>query len=297
MQIAVGERQQTRIHPALIALFALLFQIHLVLRGNDGLDIVGLFQRFHAHIVVNHQVNVFQIGAGKPILGHLSDASVLRIAPEQARKHRPNLAFSFSAAALDEHHPLSLVAGNQAVSDVLLQAGNILGMQQLVEETQPDGRRRSVRGISNGKTASHNLVLFMCKPSVQKERSVCKMNSIRLWGKLVHVRRDFKQFDDAADFLGDAGGSVVFQHRVNIGFERRVVHHTAFRRKEGIFRVDDGVCFQKMLAKQGFIDGFPVEPCRPAVKRQDGFLLFQVQTVPPLCNVPDWFGCVEVHPC
>ena len=297
MQIAVGERQQTRIHPALIALFALLFQIHLVLRGNDGLDIVGLFQRFHAHIVVNHQVNVFQIGAGKPILGHLSDASVLRIAPEQARKHRPNLAFSFSAAALDEHHPLSLVAGNQAVSDVLLQAGNILGIQQLVEETQPDGRRRSVRGVTNGKTASHNLVLFVCKPTVQKERSVCKVNPIRLWGKLVHVRRDFKQLDDAADFLGDAGGSVVFQHRVNIGFERRVIRHTAFRRKEGIFRVEDVVCFQKMLAKQGFIDGFPVEPCRPAVKRQDGFLLFQVQTVPPLCNVSGWFGCVEAHPC
>ena len=60
---------------------------------------------------------------------------------------------------------------------------------------------------------------------------------------------------------------------------------------------DDGMCFQKMLAKQGFIDGFPVEPCRPAVKRQDGFLLFQVQAVPPLCNVPDWFGCVGAHPC
>ena len=137
----------------------------------------------------------------------------------------------------------------------------------------------------------------MCKPSVQKERSVCKMNPIRLRGKFVHMRRDFKQFDDVADFLGDAGGSVVFQHRVNIGFERRVIRHIAFRRKEGIFRVEDVVCFQKMLAKQGFIDGFPVEPCRPAVKRQDGFLLFQVQAVPPLCNVPDWFGCVEAHPC
>ena len=297
MQIAIRKRQQTRIHPALIALFALLFQIHLVLRGNDGLDIVGLFQRFHAHIVVNHQVNMFQIGTGKPILGHLSDAPVLRIASKQMRKHCSNLAFSFSAAALDEHHPLSLVAGNQAVSDVLLQAGDILGIQQLVEKTQPDGRRRGVRGIPNRKTASHNLVLFMCKPSIQKERSVCKVNPIRLRGKLVHMRRDFKQLDDVADFLGDAGGSVVFQHCVNIGFERRVVHHTAFRRKEGIFRVDDGVCFQKMLTKQSFIDGFPVVPCRPAVRRQGGFLLFQVQTVPPLCHVPGWFGCVEAHPC
>ena len=199
------------------------------------------------------------------------------------RKHRPNLAFSFSAAALDEHHPLSLVAGNQAISDIFLQAGDILGIQQLVEETQPDGRRRSVRGISNGKAASHNLVLFVRKPSVQKERSVCKMNPIRLWGKLVHMRRDFKQLDDVADFLGDAGGSVVFQHRV----KRRIIRHTTFRRKEGIFRVDDGVCFQKMLAKQGFIDGFSVEPCRPAVRRQGGFLLFQVQAVPPQCYVPD----------
>ena len=240
---------------------------------------------------------MFQIGAGKPILGHLADASVLRITSKQMRKHCSNLAFSFSAAALDKHHPLSLVAGNQAVSDVLLQAGDILGIQQLVKETQPDGRRLSVRGVTNGKTASHNLVLFVCKPTVQKERSVCKVNPIRLWGKLVHVRRDFKQLDDAADFLGDADGSVVFQHRVNVSFERRVIRHTAFRRKEGVFRVDDGVSFQKMLAKQGFIDGFPVEPCRPAVKRQDGFLLFQVQTVPPLCNVPDWFGCVEAHLC
>ena len=91
-----------------------------------------------------------------------------------------NLAFSFSAAALDKHHPLSLVAGNQAVSDVLLQAGNILGIQQLVEKTQPDGRRRGVRGIPNGKAASHNLVLFVRKPTIQKERSVCKVNPIRL---------------------------------------------------------------------------------------------------------------------
>ena len=207
------------------------------------------------------------------------------------------MIFCFSAAALDEHHPLSLVAGNQAISDIFLQAGDILGIQQLVEETQPDGRRRGVRGISNGKAASYNLVLFVRKPTIQKERSVCKVNPIRLWGKLVHVRRDFKQLDDAADFLGDAGGSVVFQHRVNVSFERRVIRHTAFRRKEGIFRVEDVVCFQKMLAKQGFIDGFPVEPCRPAVKRQDGFLLFQVQAVPPLCNASGWFGCVEAHPC
>ena len=63
--------------------------------------------------------------------------------------------------------------------------------------------------------------------------------------------------------------------------------NVTFRRKEGIFRVDDGVCFQKMLAKQGFIDGFSVEPCRPAVRRQGGFLLFQVQAVPPQCYVPD----------
>ena len=192
---------------------------------------------------------MFQVSTSEPILGHLADASVLHIAPEQVRKHRPNLAFSFSAAALDEHHPLSLVAGNQAVSDIFLQAGDILGIQQLVEEMQPDGRRFSIRGISNGKAASHNLVLFMCKPSVQKKCSVYKMNSIRLWDKLVRVRRDFKQLDDVADFLGDAGGSVGFQHCVNIGFERRIIRHTTFRRKEGIFRVDDSVCFQKMLAK------------------------------------------------
>ena len=53
------------------------------------------------------------------------------------------MIFCFSAAALDEHHPLSLVAWNQTVSDVLLQAGDILGIQQFVEETQP--RRQAAR--------------------------------------------------------------------------------------------------------------------------------------------------------
>ena len=101
MQIAIRKRQQTRIHPALIALLAFLFQIHLVLRGNDGLDVIGLFQRFHAHIVVNHQVDVFQIGAGEAILGHLADASIFRTTSEQMRKNRSNLALSFAAAALD----------------------------------------------------------------------------------------------------------------------------------------------------------------------------------------------------
>ena len=51
----------------MIALLALAFQIHLALGGHDGLNIVGLPQRFHPHIVIHAQQNVFRIRTGKEV--------------------------------------------------------------------------------------------------------------------------------------------------------------------------------------------------------------------------------------
>ena len=42
-----------------------------------------------------------------------------------------NLPLAFAAAALDHHHLLSGVAGNQAVPDEFLQCGNVLRPEQL----------------------------------------------------------------------------------------------------------------------------------------------------------------------
>ena len=120
LEIAIAECQQPGEHPALIALPALLFQIHAPLRGDQRLDVVGLMQGFHAHVVVDQQMDVLQIGAGKAVLGHLAHAAVLGVAPKQMGQNGADLRFALAATALNDHHALSLVAGNQAVADVFL---------------------------------------------------------------------------------------------------------------------------------------------------------------------------------
>ena len=120
LQVAVGKRQQPGEHPALIALPALLFQIHAPLRGDQRLDVVGLTQGFHAHVVVDQQMDVLEICLGKAVLGHLAHAAVLGIAAKQMGQNGADLRLALATAALDDHHALSLVAGNQAVADVFL---------------------------------------------------------------------------------------------------------------------------------------------------------------------------------
>ena len=130
-QIAVGEGQDAGVHEALIALLALTIQIHFPLRRDNRFDVVRLLQRFQPHVVVDHQVNVLQIGTGERIFRNLSDASVLRVRAKHPGQHMADLALAFTAAALDHHHLLPRIAGDQAVSDELLKRGNVLRPKQL----------------------------------------------------------------------------------------------------------------------------------------------------------------------
>ena len=126
MEIAIAECQQPGEHPALIALLALLFQIHAALCGDQRLDIVGLPQGFHAHVIVDQQMDVLEICPGKAVLGHLAHAAVLGVAPKQMGQDSADLRLALATAAFDDHHALSLVAGDQAVADVFLQGGNVV---------------------------------------------------------------------------------------------------------------------------------------------------------------------------
>ena len=114
----------------MIALLALAFQIHFAFRGDNGLHVVGLAQRLQPHVVVDHQVNMLQVSAGKRVFRNLSDASVLRVGTEHPGQHMADLTLAFAAAALDDHHFLPGIAGNQAVSDELLKRGNVLRPEQ-----------------------------------------------------------------------------------------------------------------------------------------------------------------------
>ena len=54
----------------------------LPLRGHDGLDIVGLAQGFHPHIVVHAEQGVLQVSTGEAVLRDLADAAILHVAAE-----------------------------------------------------------------------------------------------------------------------------------------------------------------------------------------------------------------------
>ena len=71
-------------------------------------------------------MDVLQIGAGKAVFGHLAHAAVLGIAAKQMGQDGADLRLALAAVALDDHHALSLVAGDQAVADVFLQGGNVV---------------------------------------------------------------------------------------------------------------------------------------------------------------------------
>ena len=134
LQIAVAERQQAGVHPALIALLALALQVHLPLCGHDGLNIVGLAQGFHPHIIVHAEQGVFEVSTGEAVLRNFADAAILHVAAKQSGQHHTDLRLALAAAALDDHHALPLVAGDQAVADELLHRGNVLRVEQVGQE-------------------------------------------------------------------------------------------------------------------------------------------------------------------
>ena len=76
-------------------------------------------------------MNMLQVGAGERIFRNLSDASILCVGSEHPGQHMADLALAFAAAALDDHHLLSGIAGNQAVPDEFLQRWNVLRPEKL----------------------------------------------------------------------------------------------------------------------------------------------------------------------
>ena len=167
LQIAVAECQQPGKHPALITLLSLAFQIHLALCSHNGFYIVGLTQSFHPHIIIHAQQDVFQISTGEAVFRNLADAAVFHIRAKDSRKHRTDLGFTLATVALNHHHALSLVGGNQAVADKLLQSGDVFRMEQPIQKVQPDHRCRCMRIVNNRQTVSHDSRSALGKCAVQ----------------------------------------------------------------------------------------------------------------------------------
>ena len=155
------ERSQSMAGDAGLAL-----QVHLPLRGHDGLDIVGLAQGFHPHIIVHAEQGVLEVGTGEAVLRDLADAAILHVAAKQPGQHHADLRLTLAAAAFDDHHALPLVAGDQAVADELLHGGDVLRVEQVGQKLQPVDGLDGFRVIFDRKPVADDFRLALLKGAV-----------------------------------------------------------------------------------------------------------------------------------
>ena len=119
-QRTIAEAEEPGVNVPLVALDTLALQVQLGFGGDDGLDIVGLGQGVHVHVIVDHQQAAFQIGTGKTVVLHFLDAAVAGGIPHEPFQHQPDAGLALAALADNEHHLLPLGAGDQAVAQIFL---------------------------------------------------------------------------------------------------------------------------------------------------------------------------------
>ena len=261
LQVAVAERQQASIHPALIALLALALQVHLPLCGHDGLDIVGLAQGFHPHIIVHAEQGVFEVGTGEAVLRDLADAAILHVTAEQPGQHHADLRLTLAAAAFDDHHALTLVAGDQAVADELLHRGNVLRVEQVGQEPQPMGGPWDFRVIFDREPIADDFRLALLKGAIQIEGAVCQRNAVSDRREVLHLCRQFQHVHDIGDLLGKVRPNIFTHHLKDLTAQGHGVHHSAVWGEKCAIHVKQLVGTKEIVTEQGFIEKASLEPC------------------------------------
>ena len=246
----------------MVALLALALQVHLPLCGHDGLDIVGLAQGFHPHIIVHAEQGVLQISTGEAVLRDLTDTAILHVAAEQPGQHHADLRFALAAAAFNDHHALALVAGDRAVANELLHGGNVLRVEQVGQEPQPMGGLWGFRVIPDREPVADDLRLALLKGAVQIQGAVCQRNAVGDGREVLHLFRQLQHVHHIGDLLGKVRPNVFTHHLEDLTPQGHGVHHSAVRGEKCAIRVKQLVGAQKIVAEQGFVEKSFLEPCR-----------------------------------
>ncbi len=205
---------------------------------------------------------MLQIGTGKSVLRDFTNASVLHGTAQHLPQHRTDLGFTLAAIALNDHHPLSFIGGNQAIADKFLQGRDVLRVKQTIQKGKPQHRFRSIRAIENREPVSHNIRLPLCKSAVQHERTVCQMNPVLLRREVLHMSRQLHNLNDVADFAGNVVHGTIFQFFKDFATKRQVVRHSTIRCEKSSVCKDNLTGSQKIFTKQSFIDTLAVKPHR-----------------------------------
>ena len=211
---------------------------------------------------------MLQIGTGKLVLRDFSNAAVFHGAAQHLSQHCTDLGFTLAAVALNDHHPLSLIGGNQAVADKLLQGGDVLWVKQTIQKGKPQHRLRLIRAIEKREPVSHNVRLALYKGTVQHERPVCQMNPVLFRREVLHMSHQLHNFNDVADFAGNVVHGTVFQFLKDFPTKRQLICNPAVGCKKSSVYKDNLMFTQKIFAKQSFIDTLAVKPNRHIHIRQ-----------------------------
>src|SRR5699024_8387010 len=146
--------------------------------SDNGLDVVGLAQGLHSHIVIHTEQDVFKVGPGKTVLGDFADAAVLHIGAEQLGEHHTDLRFAFAASTFDNHHPLSLIAGDEAVTYKLLDGWDIFRIEEVGQEPQPVSGLGSFGVVSDRQPVADHFRFAFLKAAVQVQGTIGQVDTV-----------------------------------------------------------------------------------------------------------------------
>ncbi|SCI73934.1 Uncharacterised protein [uncultured Clostridium sp.] len=208
---------------------------------------------------------MFEVGTGEAVLRDLADAAILHVATEQPGQYHADLRFSLAAVALDDHHALTLVAGDQAVADELLHRGDVLRVEQVGQEPQPMGGLWGFRVIFDREPVTDDLRLALLKGAVQIQGAVCQRNAISDRWEVLYLCRQFQHVHHIGDLLGKVRPDVFTHHLEDLAAQGHGVHHSAVRGEKCAIRVKQLVGAQKIVTEQGFVEKTFLEPCRDKI--------------------------------
>ena len=193
---------------------------------------------------------MFQVGPGKTVLRDFADAAVLHISAEQLGQHHADLTFALAAPALDNHHPLALVAGNEAVTYKLLDSRNIFRVEQIKQEPQPVGRLGRFGVVSD----RHHFRLAFPKAAVQVQGTIGQVDTVGDWREIIHLGGEFQQVQNAAYLAGHVVAGVVLQFRIDGTPQRHLICYPAIFGEKETIAENNFVGRNEGLTENRFVD-------------------------------------------
>ena len=248
VQTAVSEAGKPHIQRTLHTLLTLALDVDFIFQCNKGLDVVRLRQGLGFHVIVYQKQFVFQVCTSKAVGFYLLQTACVHTASEQFSQDQPNSGFSLTALADHRQHFLCFGDGQQAVTDVLLQGGNIFFVQQFVQELQPARWCWCIRHISDGQTV-HAVFFFRGKVTVCKICTVSDMDAVclnlRWFGCTGQLNRLHNMFNPPCY----AGGSVIADLLIDFLFQWGFILDYAIHREQPALKAAHGVQAQKVICE------------------------------------------------